>query len=51
MSNLHKTCNDDDESTDEEEDEEQPEIKPNLDTAVLPHFGAVNRIRVCNYTF
>ncbi|KAK2714194.1 hypothetical protein QYM36_008677 [Artemia franciscana] len=46
MSNLHKTCNDDDESTDEEEDEEQPEIKPNLDTAVLPHFGAVNRIRM-----
>ncbi|XP_070579817.1 glutamate-rich WD repeat-containing protein 1-like [Ptychodera flava] len=50
MSNLHKTCKEDKMDEDDEEesdssDEEDEDEKPELETAMIRHDGAVNRIR------
>ncbi|XP_043116989.1 glutamate-rich WD repeat-containing protein 1 [Puntigrus tetrazona] len=50
MHNLHETEKDKDEneSSDEEsdEDEEDEEKKPQLELAMVPHYGGINRVRV-----
>ncbi|KAK2903141.1 hypothetical protein QQF64_009948 [Cirrhinus molitorella] len=50
MHNLHETekDKDKDESSDEEsdEDEEDEEKKPQLELAMMPHYGGINRVRV-----
>ncbi|KAG8434076.1 hypothetical protein GDO86_012448 [Hymenochirus boettgeri] len=53
MHNLHRTSkdkkadNDDSESSDSGEEEDEEEKKPQLELAMVPHYGGVNRIRVC----
>uniref|UniRef100_A0A8C2GAK8 Glutamate-rich WD repeat containing 1 n=1 Tax=Cyprinus carpio TaxID=7962 RepID=A0A8C2GAK8_CYPCA len=46
--NLHETGKDKNESSDEEsdEDEEDEEKKPQLELAMMPHYGGINRVRV-----
>ncbi|KTG45166.1 hypothetical protein cypCar_00010466 [Cyprinus carpio] len=50
MHNLHETDKDKDEneSSDEEsdDDEEDEEKKPELELAMMPHYGGINRVRV-----
>uniref|UniRef100_A0A673GHZ6 Glutamate-rich WD repeat-containing protein 1 n=1 Tax=Sinocyclocheilus rhinocerous TaxID=307959 RepID=A0A673GHZ6_9TELE len=49
MHNLHETDKDKDEneSSDEESDEdEDEEKKPQLELAMMPHYGGINRVRV-----
>ena len=48
MTNLHRTRQKaaDDDSSDSDSDSEDEDEKPDLDTAMLKHLGAVNRIRV-----
>ncbi|XP_059363558.1 glutamate-rich WD repeat-containing protein 1-like [Carassius carassius] len=50
MHNLHETGKDKDEneSSEEEsdEDEEDEEKKPQLELAMMPHYGGINRVRV-----
>lgn len=51
MHNLHGTEeeNEEEESSDEEsdEDEEEEDKKPQLELAMMPHYGGINRVRVC----
>ncbi|XP_074075924.1 glutamate-rich WD repeat-containing protein 1 [Macrotis lagotis] len=50
MHNLHgtqaKEASEDSESDSEEEEEEEEEKKPQLELAMVPHYGAINRVRV-----
>ncbi|XP_016086013.1 glutamate-rich WD repeat-containing protein 1-like [Sinocyclocheilus grahami] len=48
MHNLHETDKDENKSSDEEsdEDEEDEEKKPQLELAMMPHYGGINRVRV-----
>ncbi|XP_051574476.1 glutamate-rich WD repeat-containing protein 1 [Myxocyprinus asiaticus] len=48
MHNLHGTDKekDDDESSDGESDEEDEDKKPQLELAMMPHYGGINRVRV-----
>lgn len=51
MHNLHGTEKEqeDEESSDEESDEEEEDQdkKPLMELAMLPHYGGINRVRVC----
>lgn len=50
MHNLHGTEKEKEgeESSDEESDEEEDEDKkPQMELAMMPHYGAINRVRVC----
>lgn len=55
MYNLQgtKKKKDEDESTDEEsdEDEEDEDKKPQLELAMMPHYGGINRVRVSLVAF
>lgn len=55
MHNIHETDKDKDEneSSDEEsdEDEEDEDKKPQLELAMMPHYGGINRVRVSLVTF
>ena len=52
MYNLHGTekekegeeSSDDESDDDEEEDEDK---KPQMELAMMPHYGGINRVRVC----
>ncbi|XP_075696068.1 glutamate-rich WD repeat-containing protein 1 [Rhinoderma darwinii] len=50
MHNLHRTSKEksesDSESSESEDDEEEEERKPQLELAMVPHYGGINRIRV-----
>lgn len=53
MHNLHRTSKEkkekegsDSESSESEEDEDEEEKKPQLELAMVPHFGGINRVRV-----
>lgn len=47
MHNLYGTEKESEESSDEESDEEDDEErKPQLELAMLPHYGGINRVRV-----
>lgn len=49
MHNLHGTEkeNEEEESSDEESDEEEDENKkPQMELAMTPHYGGINRVRV-----
>lgn len=50
MHNLHGTDKEkeENESSDEEsdEDEEDEDNKPQLELAMMPHYGGINRVRV-----
>lgn len=55
MHNLHGTEKEkegeessDEESDDEEEDEDK---KPQMELAMMAHYGAINRVRVCRVSF
>ena len=54
MHNLHGTDKDKDEeeSSDEEsdEDEEDEDKKPQMELAMMPHYGGINRVRVCFFS-
>lgn len=51
MHNLHGTEKEkeEEESSDEESDEEEEdeEKKPQMELAMMPHYGGINRVRVC----
>lgn len=50
MYNLHGTEKDkeEEESSDESDDEEEDEDKkPQMELAMMPHYGGINRLRVC----
>lgn len=50
MFNLHGTEKEkeDEESSEEESDEEEEEEKkPQMELAMMPHYGGINRVRVC----
>lgn len=50
MHNLHGTEKEKEgeESSDEESDEEEDEDKkPQMELAMMPHYGGINRVRVC----
>lgn len=53
MYNLHGTEKEKEkegeESSDEEsdEDEEDEDKKPQMELAMMPHYGGINRVRVC----
>nr|XP_015805831.2 glutamate-rich WD repeat-containing protein 1 [Nothobranchius furzeri] len=52
MHNLHGTEkeNEEEESSDEESDEEEDEDKkPQLELAMVPHYGGINRVRVTRF--
>ena len=54
MENLHRTTKEKKEETEEEdeeseEEEEDDEKQPELETALIKHNGAINRIRVLNF--
>uniref|UniRef100_A0A1A8G517 Glutamate-rich WD repeat-containing protein 1 n=1 Tax=Nothobranchius korthausae TaxID=1143690 RepID=A0A1A8G517_9TELE len=52
MHNLHGTEkeNEEEESSDEESDEEEDEDKkPQLELAMMPHYGGINRVRVTRF--
>lgn len=48
MHNLHGTGKEkeENESSDEESDDEDEDRKPQLELAMMPHYGGINRIRV-----
>lgn len=49
MHNLHGTDKEqeDEESSDEESDEEEDQDKkPQMELAMMPHYGGINRVRV-----
>ncbi|XP_018425798.1 PREDICTED: glutamate-rich WD repeat-containing protein 1 [Nanorana parkeri] len=51
MHNLHRTSkekkdNSDSESSESEDEEEEEDKKPQLELAMVPHYGGINRIRV-----
>lgn len=51
MHNLYGTEkeNDGEESSDEDsdDDEEDEDKKPQMELAMMPHYGGINRVRVC----
>lgn len=51
MHNLHGTAKEkeEDESSDESDDEEEEDEdkKPQMELAMMPHYGGINRVRVC----
>lgn len=51
MHNLHGTEKEKEgeESSDEEsdDDEEDQDKKPQMELAMMPHYGGINRVRVC----
>lgn len=51
MHNLHGTEKEKEgeESSDEEsdDDEEDQDTKPQMELAMMPHYGGINRVRVC----
>lgn len=56
MHNLHGTEKDKEgeESSDEESDEDEEEDgdkKPQMELAMMPHYGGINRVRVCSDIF
>lgn len=55
MHNLHETDKekDENESSDGEsdEDEEDEDKKPQLELAMMPHYGGINRVRVSQVAF
>lgn len=55
MYNLHGTEKEKEgeESSDEEseEEEEDEDKKPQMELAMMPHYGGINRIRVCHVSF
>lgn len=56
MFNLHGTEKEkeDGESSEEESDEEEEgeeEKKPQMELAMMPHYGGINRVRVCGGSF
>jgi len=55
MHNLHETDKekDENESSDGEsdEDEEDEDRKPQLELAMMPHYGGINRVRVSQVAF
>lgn len=52
MHNLHGTDKEQedeessDEESDEEEEEEDQDKKPQMELAMMPHYGGINRVRV-----
>lgn len=52
MHNLHGTEKDkegeesSDEDSDEDDDEEDADKKPQMELAMMPHYGGINRVRV-----
>uniref|UniRef100_A0A8C3SDU2 Glutamate-rich WD repeat-containing protein 1 n=1 Tax=Chelydra serpentina TaxID=8475 RepID=A0A8C3SDU2_CHESE len=46
MHNLHRTGAGDAESSDSDGDEDEEEKKPQLELAMVPHYGGINRVRV-----
>lgn len=56
MHNLHGTEKEQEqegeESSDEESDDEEDEDKkPQMELAMMPHYGGINRVRVCCVSF
>lgn len=54
MHNLHGTQQEKEgeESSDEESDEEEDQDKkPQMELAMMPHYGGINRVRVCHVSF
>lgn len=53
MFNLHGTEKDeeDEESSEEESDDDEEEKKPKMELAMMPHYGGINRVRVCLLPF
>lgn len=54
MFNLHGTEKEkeDEESSEEESDDEEEEMKkPQMELAMMPHYGGINRVRVCLVPF
>lgn len=49
MFNLHGTEKEreDEESSEEESDDDEEEKKPQMELAMMPHYGGINRVRVC----
>lgn len=50
MHNLHGTEKEkeEEESSDESDEEEEDEDKkPQMELAMMPHYGGINRVRVC----
>lgn len=51
MYNLHETQKEKEgeESSDEEsdDDDEDQDKKPQMELAMMPHYGGINRVRVC----
>ncbi|TFJ97299.1 60 kDa SS-A/Ro ribonucleoprotein [Platysternon megacephalum] len=46
MHNLHRTGAAGAESSDSDEEEDEDEKKPQLELAMIPHYGGINRVRV-----
>lgn len=48
MFNLHGTEKEkeDDESSEDESDDDEEEKKPQMELAMMPHYGGINRVRV-----
>lgn len=55
MHNLHGTEKEkeEEESSDEEsdDDEDDEDKKPQMELAMMPHYGGINRVRVCCVSF
>lgn len=53
MFNLHGTEKEreDEESSEEESDDDEEEKKPQMELAMMPHYGGINRVRVCLVPF
>lgn len=53
MFNLHGTEkeNEDEESEEESDDDDEEEKKPKMELAMMPHYGGINRVRVCLVAF
>ena len=53
MQNLHgprrRGADSDDSSDSSEEEEEDEERSPQLHLAIIPHYGAINRVRVLSH--
>lgn len=53
MFNLHGTEKEreDEESEEESDDDDEEEKKPQMELAMMPHYGGINRVRVCLVPF
>ncbi|KAM9309405.1 glutamate-rich WD repeat-containing protein 1 [Pholidichthys leucotaenia] len=49
MYNLHGTEKEEEESSDEESDDEDEDKKPQMELAMMPHYGGINRVRVTQW--